>query len=118
MSSRASSAAPSARNGGPASGQAVQARSAANFYDTSVRVTTLTYPRPAEPALPPPLFQFEHDRRKRRFRITGPDGQTAEFQDKAMRFLVMARDPKTKKLHPVLVRGEPLYYYLSPEVAP
>jgi hypothetical protein len=30
----------------------------------------------------------------------------------------MAPDRRTKALQPVLVRGEPLYYYLCPEVAP
>ncbi len=85
------------------------------WYDAGPHITTITYAPAAEPA--PPPFQFKHDRRKHRFRITGPDGQTAQFKDRPARFLVMARDPKTRTLKPVVARGEPLYYYLSPEVA-
>ncbi len=77
------------------------------------QVATITYSCPAQPA---PPFQFEHDRRKHRFRIIGPDGRTAQFNHRPVRFLVMARDPKTKTLKPVVARGEPLYYSLSPEV--
>ncbi len=82
------------------------------------RTTTVTYSWPEQPApaAAQPAIQLEHDRKNHRLRITTPDGQTAHFDDRPVRFLVMARNPKTKALQPVLVRGEPLYYYLSPEV--
>jgi hypothetical protein len=82
------------------------------------RTTIVTYSWPEQPAPAPalPPVQLEHDRRNHKLRITTPDGRTAQFDDRPVRFLVMARDPKTKTLQPVLVGGEPLYYYLSPEV--
>jgi hypothetical protein len=64
------------------------------------------------------VVELRHDRRRHRLRITDKDGRTAEFDDRAVRFLVMAPDRRTKALQPVLVRGEPLYYYLCPEVLP
>ncbi len=87
------------------------------LYDAGGRITTFVYSRPAEPEPAQPPVQLQHDRKNHRLKITTPDGRTAQFADRPVRFLVMARNPKTKALQPVLVRGEPLYYYLSPEVA-
>jgi hypothetical protein len=86
------------------------------WYESAGRTTTVTYSLPARPEPAQPPVQFQHDRKNHKLRITTPDGRTAQFDDRPVRFLVMARDPKTRALQPVLVRGEPLYYYLSAEV--
>jgi hypothetical protein len=83
------------------------------LYDVKGAVTTITYSCPPQP---PPAVELRHDRRRHRLRITERDGRTAEFDDRAVRFLVMVPDRRTKALQPFLVRGEPLYYYLCPEV--
>jgi hypothetical protein len=98
----ASTANPGSRNG-PSTG----------WYEAAGRTTTVTFSCPAPPA---PPIQLQHDRKNHRLKVTTPDGRTAQFDDRPVRFLVMARDPRTKALQPVIVRGEPLYYYLSPEV--
>jgi hypothetical protein len=85
------------------------------LYDAASRITTYTYYVSAEPG--PPPVEIQHDRKRHRLRIVGRDGQTAEFADRPTRFLVMARDPRTKELKPVMMRGEPVVYYLCPEVA-
>ena len=36
--------------------------------------------------------------------------------DRPVRFLVMDRNPVTKALEPVIIHGEPLYYYLAREI--
>jgi hypothetical protein len=84
------------------------------LYDAVARITTYTYYFPAEPQ--PPQVEVQHDRKRRRLRIMGRDGQTAEFADRPTRFLVMARDPRNGELKPVMMRGEPVIYYLCPEV--
>jgi hypothetical protein len=84
------------------------------LYDAKAGITTYTYHYRVESA--PPPVEIQHDRKRRRLRIVGPTGQTAEFADRPTRFLVMARDPRTNELKPVLMRGEPVVYYLCPEV--
>ena len=37
------------------------------------------------------------------------------FDDRPSRFLLMDRDPKTKKVKPVMEWGNPVYYYLASE---
>ena len=64
---------------------------------------------------PKPKFEVDYDRSRHVVRITGPDGKTAEFDDRPERFLVMARNPKTRALEAVFVDGEPFYYYLARE---
>jgi hypothetical protein len=92
----------------------------ADRYESAGRTTMVTYSWPEQPVAAPapgrPAVQLGHDRKKHRLKITTPDGRTAQFEDRPERFLVMARDPKTNTLQPVIVRGEPLYYYLSREV--
>jgi hypothetical protein len=83
------------------------------LYDAVARITTYTYP--CEPRQAPPAVRVEHDRKRRRLRIIGRDGQTAEFADRPTRFLVLARDPSRNELRPVVMRGEPVVYYLCPE---
>ena len=61
-------------------------------------------------------IKVQHDRKNHRLKITTAEGQTAQFDDRPIRFLVMVPDQKTKALQPVIMSGEPLYYYLSPEV--
>jgi hypothetical protein len=87
------------------------------LYDARERITTITYTRPpgAEPG--PPPVEIQYDRKRRRLRIAGQDGQTAEFADRPTRYLLMAPDPKTKELRPVMMGGEPVIYCLCPEIA-
>jgi hypothetical protein len=68
-------------------------------------------PRPVEPKV-----EVAYDRARHVIKITQPGGKTAEFDDRPVRFLVMDRNPVTKALEPVIIRGEPLYYYLAREV--
>jgi hypothetical protein len=89
---------------------------ATGWYDFAGRTTTVTYSRPEQPEAAPPPVQLQHDRKNHKLKIKTPHGRTAQLDDQPVRFLVMARDPKPKALQPVLVRGEPLYYYLSAEV--
>jgi hypothetical protein len=66
---------------------------------------------------PPPTMRVEHDLKRCRLRIVGPTGPSAEFADPgAPGFLVMARDPRSGQPKPLLMRGEPVTYYLCPEV--
>jgi hypothetical protein len=74
-------------------------------------VTTYTYFYDVSPQ----LFKVEHDRDKRRFAMTGPDGETTEFHDRAVRFLVVEPDPETGELTPVIRRGNPKVIYLCRE---
>jgi hypothetical protein len=63
-----------------------------------------------------PQAKVSFDPARHVIRITEPSGKIAEFDDRPTRFLVLGRDPVTRALEPVIVRGEPLYYYLSREV--
>ncbi len=67
-------------------------------------------PRPGEQ-----VRRCEHDETKRVFRITEHDGKVAENHDRAVRFLVVAPDPQTCELTPVLRRGKPVVTYLCRE---
>jgi hypothetical protein len=84
-------------------------------HDPEQRVTTYTYSFRGDGEEPPPV-EVQHDRKRHRYRISVPDGRPAEFDDRPVRFLLMKRDEKTRKLQPVLVRGKPQYHYLAPEV--
>ena len=70
-------------------------------------------PRPVEPK---PQVEVAYDRSRHVIQIKVPGDKTAEFDDRPVRFLVMDRNPVTKALEPVIIRGEPLYYYLAREV--
>ncbi len=63
-----------------------------------------------------PKVEITRDPARRVIKVTGRDGKTALFEDKPTRFLVMDRNPVTKALEPVIIHGEPLYYYLAREV--
>ena len=63
-----------------------------------------------------PNVGITRDPARRVIKITGRDGKSALFEDKPTRFLVMDRNPLTKALEPVIISGEPLYYYLAREV--
>jgi hypothetical protein len=65
---------------------------------------------------PKPKVEVAYDRSRHVIQIKEPGGKTAEFDDRPVRFLVMDRNPVTKALEPVIIRGEPLYYYLAKEV--
>ena len=62
-----------------------------------------------------PASSVEHDREKRLFRVTDPDGKVTEFHDRAQRFLIVAPDPQTGKLEPVISWGVPKVMYLCRE---
>ena len=70
-------------------------------------------PRPIEPKA---KAEITFDRTRHVIKIKEPSGRTLEFDDRPVRFLVMDRNPVTKALEPVIIRGEPLYYYLAREV--
>ena len=63
-----------------------------------------------------PNVEITRDPARHVIKITGRDGKTALFEDKPIRYLVMDRNPQTKALEPVIIFGEPLYYYLAREV--
>jgi hypothetical protein len=84
------------------------------LYDAKAGITTYTYHYRGEPG--PPPVEIQYDRKRRRLRIVGRDGQAAEFADRPTRYLLMARDPKTNELRPVMMGGEPMIYYLCREV--
>jgi hypothetical protein len=63
----------------------------------------------------PPGSSCEHDEAKRVFRVSEPNGKVTEFHDRAMRFLVVAPDPQTGKLEPVVSWGVPRVMYLCRE---
>ncbi len=61
----------------------------------------------SEPAAP--RCTCEHHGRKRVLRITGRDGQTTEFLDRAVRFLVVVPDPTTAMSTPSSDSNEPVH---------
>jgi hypothetical protein len=63
----------------------------------------------------PPSFRFAHDKEKRLFVLTWPDGRVERFRDNAARQLMVEPDPETGALRPVIKRGEPVYVYLCRE---
>ena len=65
---------------------------------------------------PEPKVDLTYDRSRHVIRIREPNGKTAEFDDRPVRFLVMDRNPVTKALVPVIIHGQPLYYYLAREI--
>ena len=62
-----------------------------------------------------PHFEIRHDRDKRVFEATGPDGHKSAFHDRAVRFLVVKPDPETGELRPVTSRGKPEVVHLCRE---
>ena len=60
-------------------------------------------------------FVFEHDAQKGIFRLTWADGKVEVFRDKPARHLVVAPDPETGEMKPVVKRGRPTYLYLCRE---
>lgn len=98
------------------------------MYEMMGNVTTFVFTDDGElisqsdpPPKPRPVkveakAEVTYDRSRHVIKIKEPGGKTAEFDDRAMRFLVMDRNPVTKALEPVIIRGEPLYYYLAREV--
>jgi len=60
-------------------------------------------------------YAWEHDREKRVFRLTAPDGSLEVFRDNPTRYLCVAPDAETGAMKPVLRAGEPVYLYLARE---
>jgi hypothetical protein len=71
-------------------------------YDCEGKNVTITYSVPFGPTA-----TCDHDRDKRLFRLTEPDGKTTEFHDRAVRCLVVEPDPETGEMEPVMRRGRP-----------
>ena len=69
-------------------------------YDPEGRLVSVEAPTP-------PGSKLDRDEAKRLFLITQPDGKTIEFHDRAVRSLVIAPDPQTSKLEPVIPWGVP-----------
>jgi hypothetical protein len=79
-------------------------------YDCEGKNVTITYSVPFGPTA-----TCDHDRDKRLFRLTEPDGTTTEFHDREVRFLVVSLDPESGELEPVIERGGPKVIYLCKE---
>ena len=62
-----------------------------------------------------PSFRCEHDKEKKLFVLTWPDGRVERFRDNPARQLMVEPDPVTGELRPVIKRGEPVYVYLCRE---
>ena len=62
-----------------------------------------------------PKLEVDYDRSRHVIQITQEGEETAEFDNRPARFLLMDRDPETKKVKPVLEWGNPVYYYLARE---
>jgi len=71
------------------------------------------YSYPIEPQASP--VAFEHDKQKRLFILTWPDGKTEHFRDNPARHLMVEPDPETGEMRPVIKRGQPSYIYLCRE---
>ena len=63
-----------------------------------------------------PRLEVDYDRSRHVIKITQEGEKTAEFDDRPARFLLMDREPETKKVKPVMEWGNPVYYYLAREV--
>ncbi len=99
-----------------------------SWHEMTGNVTTYVYtadgelisvsdpPRKPRPVEVEPKAEVTFDCSRHVIKIKEPGGKTAEFDDRAIRFLVMDRNPVTKALEPVIIHGEPLYYYLAREV--
>jgi hypothetical protein len=83
-------------------------------YEATSRLGSISGPD-SETEPRPPAFRAEHDQEKRVFRITGPDGQTTEFHDRAVRFLVVEPYPETGQVEPIILHGKPKVIYLCRE---
>ncbi len=79
--------------------------------DPTLGRTVSTYQYEPEPC----RFRVKHDRRKHILRITGPDGEIAEFEDGPVPFLVVEKDPKTGEVRPCLSAGKPKVMLLCRE---
>ena len=77
-------------------------------YDPGGRLVSVEAPTPSGSS-------WEHDEPKRVFRVTSPEGKVTEFHDRAQCFLVVAPDPQTGELSPVLSWGVPKIMYLCRE---
>jgi hypothetical protein len=94
-------------------------------YDPNGALTNVKQTRPGEgpaadaplatPAPEEPRWSVAYEPARHVIRLTDPEGKAAEFDDRPVRFLVMTRNRRTKALEPLIVRGEPQYYYLSRE---
>jgi hypothetical protein len=74
---------------------------------------TTTYTYSVERRIRP--FTFEHDKQKRLFILTWPDGKTEHFRDNPARQLMVEPDPETGEMRPVIKNGEPAYLYTCRE---
>src|SRR5271165_1735699 len=63
-----------------------------------------------------PKVEVSYDRSRHIIQIAQEGGETAEFEDRPARFLLMDREPKTNKVKPEMEWGNPVYYYLAREV--
>ena len=63
-----------------------------------------------------PKLEVDYERSRHVIKITQEGEKTAEFDDRPARFLLMDREPETKKVKPVMEWGNPVYYYLAREV--
>ena len=78
---------------------------------SNTATTTYTYTIEAQPI----AFNFEHDKQKRLFILTGPSGKAEHFRDNPARQLMVEPDPETGEMRPVIKHGKPAFIYLCRE---
>jgi hypothetical protein len=63
----------------------------------------------------PRTFKFEHNREKRVFTLTGPDGKTQHFRDNPTTYLMVEPDSENGAMRPATKQGRPVIIYLCRE---
>jgi hypothetical protein len=71
---------------------------------------------PAKTPVVRPGYTVDYEPARHVIRITDRAGKTSEFDDRPVKYLMMVRNPRTRALEPVMVCGEPQFFYLSREV--
>jgi hypothetical protein len=75
------------------------------------RAATMVYRYDAKPQ----PFTFEHNREKRVFTLTGPDGKTQHFRDNPTKYLMVESDGENGAMRPATEQGRPVIIYLCRE---
>jgi hypothetical protein len=73
--------------------------------DTAAGVTTISYSSELDSRVL--AFNWEHEKQKRRFMLTGTDGKIEYFRDNPTKYLIVEPDPETGTMQPVFKFGRP-----------